>query len=73
VGSQDGEDTGLRGTESVPGGLSATPDAGASAAFDLIGLDLILPDGRGIRFLRQVRARGRPTPVITSRIRQTTR
>jgi two-component system OmpR family response regulator len=35
-----------------------------SAAYDLILLDLMLPDGRGIGFLRELRARGDVTPVI---------
>lgn len=39
-------------------------DAIAGAAFDLILLDLMLPDGRGIPFLRKLRARGDVTPVI---------
>ena len=42
-------------------------DAGvhlASASYDLILLDLMLPDGRGIPFLRKLRARGDVTPVI---------
>ena len=42
-------------------------DAGdhlASASYDLILLDLMLPDGRGIPFLRGLRTRGNATPVI---------
>ena len=42
-------------------------DAGdhlASASYDLILLDLMLPDGRGIPFLRSLRARQDVTPVI---------
>lgn len=35
-----------------------------SAAYDLLLLDLMLPDGRGIGFLRELRARGDATPVI---------
>lgn len=35
-----------------------------STAYDLILLDLILPDGRGIDFLRRRRAAGDATPVI---------
>ena len=34
------------------------------AAYDLILLDLMLPDGRGLPFLRALRARGDVTPVI---------
>jgi two-component system OmpR family response regulator len=36
----------------------------AVAAYDLILLDLMLPDGRGQRFLRALRERGDATPVI---------
>ncbi len=35
-----------------------------SAAYDLVLLDLMLPDGRGIGFLKTLRARGDVTPVI---------
>ena len=35
-----------------------------AAAYDLILLDLMLPDGRGIGFLKALRARGDVTPVI---------
>ncbi len=34
------------------------------AAFDLVLLDLMLPDGLGIPFLRKLRAKGDVTPVI---------
>ena len=44
--------------------LDAAADAMATAAFDLVLLDLRLPDGRGIPFLRKLRARGDVTPVI---------
>ncbi len=44
--------------------LDAAGDALAGAAFDLLLLDLMLPDGRGIPFLRKLRARGDVTPVI---------
>ena len=44
--------------------LDAAADAMATAAFDLVLLDLMLPDGRGIPFLRKLRARGDVTPVI---------
>jgi two-component system OmpR family response regulator len=37
--------------------LDAAQDALDSAAFDLILLDLMLPDGRGIAFLKGLRAR----------------
>jgi two-component system OmpR family response regulator len=36
----------------------------ATAVFDLVLLDLMLPDGRGIPFLRALRSRGDVTPVI---------
>jgi two-component system OmpR family response regulator len=36
----------------------------AGAAYDLVLLDLMLPDGRGIGFLKTLRARGDVTPVI---------
>lgn len=42
-------------------------DAGdymASASYDLVLLDLMLPDGRGLPFLRGLRGRGDVTPVI---------
>ena len=35
-----------------------------SASYDLVLLDLMLPDGRGIGFLKAMRARGDVTPVI---------
>ena len=35
-----------------------------SAAYDLILLDLMLPDGLGVGFLRKLRAAGNATPVI---------
>ncbi len=44
--------------------LDAAGDALAGTAYDLILLDLMLPDGRGIPFLRRLRARGDVTPVI---------
>ncbi len=44
--------------------LDAAGDAMAGAGFDLLLLDLMLPDGRGIPFLRRLRARGDVTPVI---------
>ncbi|MEE3071578.1 MAG: response regulator transcription factor, partial [Pseudomonadota bacterium] len=39
-------------------------DALDAQPFDLILLDLMLPDGRGIPFLKALRARGDVTPVI---------
>jgi two-component system OmpR family response regulator len=44
--------------------LDAAEDAIHSAPYDLILLDLMLPDGRGIGFLKGLRARGDVTPVI---------
>lgn len=53
-------------------------DAGAfaqSVSYDLILLDLMLPDGSGLDFLRHLRAQGQVTPVIilTARDRITER
>ncbi len=44
--------------------LDEAGDALAVAHFDLILLDLMLPDGRGLPFLRGLRAKGDTTPVI---------
>ena len=44
--------------------LDAAGDAVRGAAYDLVLLDLMLPDGRGIGFLKALRARGDVTPVI---------
>ena len=44
--------------------LDEASDALATASFDLILLDLTLPDGRGLPFLRALRAKGSATPVI---------
>lgn len=44
--------------------LNAAGDALRAAGFDLVLLDLMLPDGRGIPFLRGLRARGDVTPVM---------
>ncbi|RWM05379.1 response regulator transcription factor [Mesorhizobium sp.] len=44
--------------------IDAARDAMAGAAYDLILLDLMLPDGRGIAFLRALRAAGDVTPII---------
>lgn len=44
--------------------IDAARDHVGSAAYDLLLLDLMLPDGRGIAFLRELRGRGNVTPVI---------
>lgn len=44
--------------------LDAAQDAMAGASHDLVLLDLMLPDGRGITFLKDLRMRGDVTPVI---------
>jgi len=44
--------------------LDAARDHIGSAAYDLLLLDLMLPDGRGLGLLRDLRARGNVTPVI---------
>jgi len=44
--------------------LDAAGDALQGAGYDLILLDLMLPDGRGVPFLKSLRARGDVTPVI---------
>jgi two-component system OmpR family response regulator len=44
--------------------LDAAGDAIAVAAYDLILLDLMLPDGLGVGFLKALRYRGAVTPVI---------
>lgn len=44
--------------------LDAATEAMATTAFDLVLLDLMLPDGRGVAFLRARRGRGDVTPVI---------
>jgi len=44
--------------------LDTAADALASAGFDLLLLDLMLPDGLGLPFLRRLRARGDVTSVI---------
>ena len=44
--------------------LDVAGDAMAGVVFDLLLLDLMLPDGRGIPFLRRLRAKGDVTPVI---------
>jgi two-component system OmpR family response regulator len=44
--------------------LDAADETLAVGAFDLVLLDLMLPDGRGVPFLRRMRLRGETTPVI---------
>lgn len=44
--------------------LDGAAEAMATTAFDLVLLDLMLPDGLGIPFLRRLRSRGDVTPVI---------
>jgi two-component system OmpR family response regulator len=44
--------------------LDEAREALAVAAYDLVLLDLMLPDGRGVPFLRALRANGDTTPVI---------
>jgi len=44
--------------------LDAANDHLRSTAYDLLLLDLMLPDGRGMKLLRDLRARGDVTPVI---------
>lgn len=44
--------------------LDEAGDAMATAVYDLVLLDLMLPDGRGIGFLKRLRAQGDVTPVI---------
>jgi two-component system OmpR family response regulator len=44
--------------------LDQAGDAMAGAAYDLVLLDLMLPDGRGLPFLKALRGRGDVTPVI---------
>ncbi|GHG86168.1 response regulator [Pseudodonghicola xiamenensis] len=44
--------------------LDAATEALSGTGYDLMLLDLMLPDGRGIPFLRVLRARGDVTPVI---------
>ncbi len=42
--------------------LDVADDALATAQYDLILLDLMLPDGHGLPFLRKLRARGGQDP-----------
>ncbi len=55
--------------------LTAAEDALAGASYDLLVLDLHLPDGDGIAFLRSLRRRGDRVPVLigTARDRITER
>jgi two-component system OmpR family response regulator len=46
------------------GRLDAARNALATAVYDLVLLDLMLPDGRGVPFLKVLRGRGDVTPVI---------
>lgn len=46
------------------GRLDGAQDALATTVYDLVLLDLMLPDGRGIPFLKALRGRGDVTPVI---------
>lgn len=58
----------IRSSPRATGGLGHAAGCGAdhigSAAYDLLLPDLMLPDGRGIGLLRDLRARGNVTPVI---------
>ena len=44
--------------------LEAARDSLNAAAYDLVLLDLMLPDGLGVNFLKEIRGRGDVTPVI---------
>lgn len=44
--------------------LDAATEALAVASYDLVLLDLMLPDGSGIHFLKALRGKGSDTPVI---------
>lgn len=44
--------------------LDSASEALDAAVFDLVLLDLMLPDGLGIPFLKRLRARGSTTPVV---------
>ena len=63
----DGLCLALRGPEAEPSlcrTLSAARSALAAGDFDLLVLDVNLPDGNGLDFLRQLRAGGGGIPVI---------
>jgi two-component system OmpR family response regulator len=45
-------------------GVGDAGDAIVSAAYEIVLLDLMLPDGRGLDFLKARRAAGDATPVI---------
>ena len=63
----DGLCLALKGPEAEPTlcrALSAARSALAAGDFDLLVLDVNLPDGSGLDFLRQLRAGGEPIPVI---------
>lgn len=44
--------------------LADARECASTVAYDLILLDLMLPDGRGIDFLKEIRASGNTVPVI---------
>src|ERR1700681_3021978 len=44
--------------------LEAAEDAGRTVSYDALLLDLHLPDGRGLDFLRKLRRRGNALPVV---------
>ncbi len=44
--------------------LAPAEDAKGAMAYDIVLLDLNLPDGRGLDFLRAIRKRGDATPVL---------
>ena len=44
--------------------LATATEAQSSAVYDLILLDMMLPDGKGLEFLLRLRRRGEATPVI---------
>ncbi|TPE51749.1 response regulator [Amaricoccus solimangrovi] len=64
---QDGLAVGLRLAGFVPEVVGTLADAGqalSSGAFDAVVLDVMLPDGSGLDFLRGLRTRGARTPVL---------
>jgi two-component system OmpR family response regulator len=44
--------------------LASSSDARATTAYELVLLDLNLPDGKGLNFVRSLRKAGDPVPVI---------